>query len=357
MTADTVGGVRTEDAFDVDRMTAWLRSEAPGEDLPDGVPAVRQFGGGVSNLTYLLELPGRSFVLRRPPSGTKARGAHDVAREFELQRLLGAAFPQVPRMVALCRDESVIGSPFYVMEHVQGVILRREIPADLGLASPGIRQVCEAAIDTWIRLHDVDVAQAGLAGFGRGPGHIARQVSGWSGRYERAHTPDVGTFQDVMRWLATEQPPDAPHVLVHNDFRFDNLVLDEHDPASVRAVLDWELASVGDPWLDLGSSLAYWVQADDDATFLRFRQQPTHTPGMLTRWEVVTRYGQARGLHMTPERWAFYEVFGLFRLAVIAQQIHYRHFHGQTTNPAFAHFGQVVEYLEARCLRLIGAHG
>lgn len=352
---DQPAEVRGEDAFDAARVAAWLRANAADTTGLDDTPQVRQFPGGASNLTYLLAFPGRDLILRRPPAGTKARGAHDLAREHDLQAALAPAFPQVPHMVALCTDDDVLGSTFYVMERVPGVILRGDPPAGLDLSAPIAQRLAEAAIDTLVALHAVDPAATGLARFGRGPGYVARQVGGWSERFRRARTPDVGDFEQVMTWLDATQPADVGSVVIHNDFRFDNLVLDPDDLPTIRAVLDWELATVGDPLMDLGSSLAYWVQADDDAAFRAFRRQPTHLPGMPSRWAFVQRYAGARGLSVSPQHWAFYEVFGLFRLAVIAQQIHYRLFHGQTHNPAFRVMGPAVLLLEQRCQRLVAA--
>ena len=351
--------VRDEDAFDVDRVTVWLRENASDATGLEGRPEVRQFVGGASNLTYLLRYAGgpasggRDLILRRPPSGTKARGAHDMHREHDLQAALAPVFPLVPGMVAYCGDDAVIGSEFYVMERVEGTILRRDVPPALGLDRDGVNALCHNAIDTLVTLHDVDLEASGLASLDRGEGYVRRQVEGWVGRYRRARTPDVGDFEATMGWLEAHQPADRPHVLVHNDFRFDNLVLDEADPTRVVGVLDWELATVGDPLMDLGSALAYWVEADDDPAFLAIRLQPTHTPGMLTRSEVVQRYAGARGIEVTPEQWLFYDVFGAFRLAGIAQQIYYRFHHGQTSNPAYGRFRDVVRILDARCTTLL----
>jgi aminoglycoside phosphotransferase (APT) family kinase protein len=351
--------VRAEDAFDVARVDAWLRENVSDAGELVGMPEVRQFVGGASNLTYLLRYAGgpasggRDLVLRRPPPGTKARGAHDMRREHDLQAALAPVFPLVPAMVAHCGDEDVIGSEFYVMERVEGTILRRDVPPTLGLDEDGVNALCRNAVDTLVALHEVDLDASGLAPLDRGEGYVRRQVEGWAARYRRARTPDVGDFEATMAWLDAHQPPDLPHVLVHNDFRFDNLVLDPGDPTRVVGVLDWELATVGDPLMDLGSALAYWVQADDDPASLAIRLQPTHTPGMLTREEVVRRYTQARGLDVEPGRWLFYEVFGAFRLAGIAQQIYYRFHHGQTSNPAYGGFRDVVRILDARCTGLV----
>ena len=358
---DTSGAapVREEDAFDVERVATWLRENITSTTGLDGNPEVRQFMGGASNLTYLLRYAGgppsggRDLILRRPPEGTKARGAHDMRREHDLQTALAPVFPLVPEMVAYCDDEGVIGSEFYVMERIEGTILRRDVPAGLGLDRAGVEALCHNAIDTLVALHDVDLATSGLARLDRGEGYVRRQVEGWSSRYRRARTPDVGDFEATMTWLDAHQPADRPHVLVHNDFRFDNLVLDPADPTRVVGVLDWELATVGDPLMDLGSALAYWVQADDQAAFLEVRRQPTHTPGMLTRAEVVERYATARGLEVTPGQWLFYDVFGAFRLAGIAQQIYDRVHHGQTSNPAYGEFRDVVRFLDHHCTALI----
>ncbi len=354
------GPVRDEDAFDTAAVALWLRHHASGTGGLDGIPEVRQFSGGASNLTYLLRYPpavpgevGRDLILRRPPSGTKARGAHDMTREHRIMTALGPVFGKVPTMVALCEDDSVIGSPFYVMERLVGTILRRDIPPELGMGEADVRRLCLTALDTLVALHRVDVDAAGLGELGRGPGYVARQVGGWSERFRRVRTEDVGDFEDVMRWLDARRPDDVGQVLIHNDFRFDNLVLAPDDPTRVIGVLDWEMATVGDPLMDLGGALAYWVQADDDAAFAQFRLQPTHTPGMLTRAEVVAYYADRMGLTVDPARWVFYEVFGLFRLAVIGQQIYYRFHQGQTTNPAFGLFHEVVVYLEGRCRRLV----
>jgi aminoglycoside phosphotransferase (APT) family kinase protein len=352
--ASGAGPVRDEDAFDAERAARWLREHTTGEPGIEGVPQVSQFHGGASNLTYLLHYPsGRELVLRRPPTGTKARGAHDMRREHDIQAALAPVFPPVARMVAYCGDADVVGSEFYVMERLVGTILRRDVPPGLGLDREGVAALCRTAVDTLVALHSVDVDAAGLAHLDRGDGYVARQVGGWSERFRRARTPDVPDLEATMAWLDSHQPPDRSHTLVHNDFRFDNLVLAPDDPTRVVGVLDWEMATVGDPLMDLGGALAYWAQADDDPAFLALRRQPTHTPGMLTRSEVVERYATARGEAVDPEQWRFYEVFGLFRLAGIAQQIYYRFHHGQTTNPAYGAFGDVVHHLDHRCTGLL----
>jgi aminoglycoside phosphotransferase (APT) family kinase protein len=352
--------VRDEDAFDVDAAALWLKEHAQAfrDDL-DGTPEVRQFAGGASNLTYLLRYfprnrAQRDLILRRPPAGVKAAGAHDMGREFTIQSALAPVFPYVATMVGLCTDASVIGSDFYVMERLDGTIPRKDFPFELPPDQVG--RLCENAFDVLIALHSVDVSLAPeLAAYGKGDGYVARQVGGWTKRFDDARTDDTGDWSDITAWLDAQQPPDVGQRMIHNDYRFDNLVLAADDPTRVVGVLDWEMATVGDPLMDLGGMLAYWVEAGDDEWFQQFRRQPTTTPGMWTREQVVGHYCDRMGFAMSPERWRFYEVFGLFRLAVIAQQIWYRYVHRQTTNEAYAVLGTAVGYLESRCRSLVGS--
>lgn len=345
--------VREEDAFDVAAVDAWLRDEADAAGWGEGLPEVLQFWGGASNLTYLLRYPATDLVLRRPPSGTKARGAHDMGREYRIQQALRPVFPYVAPMVGHCTDESVIGSEFYVMERLVGTIPRRDFETDL--TEQQVRAVCTNTLDLLVALHGVDPAAAGLETLGKGQGYVGRQVAGWSERYRRARTPNVGDWEDVIAWLAAHQPGEVGACLIHNDFRFDNVVYDGEDPTRPIGLLDWEMATIGDPLMDLGSALAYWVEAEDDEGMLLTRMQPTNAPGMLTRAEVVDYYCSRAGVSVSPEQWRFYEVFGLFRLAGIAQQIYYRFHHGQTTNPRFEVFWLLVNMLDDRCRALIGA--
>ncbi len=345
--------VRSEDAFDVAAVSEWLRANAEDASGLEGVPKVRQFTGGVSNLTYLLSYPEREVILRRPPKGSKAKSAHDMRREYDVQRLLKPAFDYVPKMIAFCDDEHVLGSDFYVMERLKGLILRANLPKGMTLSRDQARDLSRTSFDWFVDLHRVDVKATGLDKFSKGDGYVGRQVSGWSDRYRRARTKNVGSFEKVMQWLAANQPADRGACFIHNDYRLDNLVLDEANPLLVRGVLDWEMATVGDPLMDLGSALAYWIEADDFLPLRMFRRQPSNVPGMMTRAEIVAHYAQRTGRAITPEQWRFYEVFGLFRLAVIAQQVYFRYFNKQTTNPAFKPLRWAVIILELRCRWLI----
>ena len=340
--------MRAGEELDVARVDAWLKERVPGLL---GTPEATQYSGGASNWTYRLRYPSHDFVLRRPPAGTKARSAHDMSREYRIQKALRPAFPCVPAMVAFCDDPAVIGCDFYVMERLEGLIPRRELPAGPEWTPGTTRTLCLRMLDTLVALHQVDPAAVGLDVMSKGPGYPRRQVEGWCDRYEKARTWNVPRCAGVMRWLKAHIPEDVRACVIHNDFRFDNLVLDASDATRVAGVLDWEMSTVGDPLMDLGCALAYWVQADDDPFIRSLRRQPTHHPGMLTRREVIEYYGAKTGLPTAG--WRFYEVYGLFRLAVIAQQIYYRYHHGQTRNPAFRRYWLMVTYLAWRCRRII----
>lgn len=346
---DHAGQVRAGEEVDLAKVTAYLKAQ--GLDL-QGEPELQQFPGGASNLTYLVRYANRDLILRRPPFGHIAKSAHDVVREAVIMRQLKPVYPKVPEIFAICEDNEVIGAPFYVMERLVGVIPRQNLQPELGLDEAKTRQLCLNVLDTLIDLHKLDPQAAGLDSLGKGEGYVARQVEGWTKRYRAARTDDVGDFEEVMQWLHDKQPQQEVAIsLIHNDFRFDNVVLDVNDPLKVIGVLDWEMATLGDPLMDLGSALAYWVQADDDPFMKGSRRQPTNAPGMLMRDEVVRYYGEKTGFSVA--NFDFYTVYGLFRLAGIAQQIYKRFKEGNARNPVFATFGPFVQYLEQRCLGII----
>jgi aminoglycoside phosphotransferase (APT) family kinase protein len=268
----------------------------------------------------------------------KAASAHDMKREFLIQSRLQPDYPLVPSMIALCDDHSVIGSDFYVMDRVVGDIFRRDIPESVTAAD--LSMMADSLINGLVQLHAVDATI--LAELNKGEGYVQRQVEGWSKRYRNALTDDVPNGEKVMAWLDANQPADIDSCVIHGDWRIDNVVFDLQQ-ARIVGVLDWELATVGDPLMDLGSALAYWVDRDDEPAFASLRRQPSHLPGMPTREEFVARYLQLSGRACAD--FTFYEVFGLFRLAVIIQQIWARYRAGQTTNPAFAGFGDAVNTL------------
>jgi aminoglycoside phosphotransferase (APT) family kinase protein len=345
---DQPTAVRSGEALDLTRLAPLLRDRL---EL-DGEIEVLQFPSGFSNLTYLLRVGETELVLRRPPFGSKPESGHDMRREHDVQLALQGAFPYCPRPVLYCDDAAVIGAPFYVVERLEGLIIRRDLPPELELAADDVKALFDRVVDVHAELHAVDPAAVGLADFGRPEGYVERQVRGWSDRYRRARTPDVPDCESLMEWLEANRPPEVgPGCIVHNDFRLDNLVLSSADPLEVIGVLDWEMAALGDPLMDLGASLAYWVEAGDPPEVQAMRMMPTNVPGAPTRAEVVSRYAERSGLAI-PD-FGFYLCFGLFRLAVIAQQIYYRAFHGQTADPRFQQLNLWVAVLAKSAENLI----
>jgi aminoglycoside phosphotransferase (APT) family kinase protein len=345
---DQPKATRAEDALDINAVSAFVKSHYPNAF---GALDIKQFPGGASNLTYQLNFDNVSLILRTSPKGTKAKGAHDMAREFRIMERLKPSYHYVPEMIALCSDESVIGREFYVMEKISGIIPRANLPKALTLSETEVNMLCRNVIDTLIELHKVDIQSTGLHELGKGIGYCQRQVDGWSERYKKAKTWNVPSCNYVIDYLKANVPQQEKTCFIHNDFRFDNVVLDEHNPTKVIGVLDWEMATIGDPMMDLGNSLAYWVQADDDFVAKQTRRQPTHLKGMYTRKEVIQYYCDQMGFDA--KDFTFYEVYGLFRLAVIMQQIYFRYHHKQTTNKAFKNFWLLVNYMNWRCKRLI----
>ena len=346
---DVGGSVREGEELDVQAITDWLNQQGVNVEGP---LELTQYSGGASNWTYRLQYANADLILRRPPQGTKAKSAHDMAREYHVQKALAEHYPVVPEMMALCQDESVIGCDFYVMKRIEGIIPRAKLPPELQLTEPDIQTLCINVIDKLIELHQVPYTGTELEKLGKGEGYCRRQVEGWDARYEKAKTLNVPSFKYVRNWLKDNIPSDSKTCVIHNDWRFDNVILDLENPTEVIGVLDWEMATLGDPLMDLGSALAYWVEDTDNAIFKATRRQPTNLKGMFTRKEVVDYYLEKTGLQ--PENWTFYEVFGIFRLSVIAQQIYYRYYHKQTNNPAFKDFWVVIHALHIRALKLIG---
>ena len=343
---DDAAPVRPGEALDELRLGAYLARHIPELELP---LRVRQFPSGFSNLSYLLSAGGAELVLRRPPTGTRPKSGHDMEREFRVLSGLRAGFVECPRPLHFCSDETVIGAPFYVVERIRGIIIRRDFPPELEAVPSLVRAQQVTLIEVLARLHRLDYQSLGLADLGRAEGYAVRQVRGWTERFLRARTADAPQAADVADWLAANTPADSGRAaLIHNDFKLDNVVFDTRQPERLIGVLDWEMATIGDPLMDLGCSLAYWVEACDGPEMLAARMLPTHLPGALSRIEVLGHYSRASGLPVGNFR--FYRVFGLFRLAVIIQQIYYRHVHGQTTDERFGGLGSMVHVLVRRAL-------
>lgn len=344
---DKAKTVREKEQLPTEKVDAWIKANIPAIL---GVPEITQYIGGASNWTYRIKYDTHDLILRRPPAGTKAASAHDMKREYEIQKALMPHYT-VPEMLAFCNDHTVMDCDFYIMRRVEGIIPRANLPKELNLSKEQVRQLCLKVIDKLMELHKIDIQASGLDKFGKGKGYCERQITGWSERYKKAKTWNVPKFEKVMNWLKVNIPSEERSCLIHNDFRFDNVILDAENPMNIIGVLDWEMATVGDPLMDLGNTLAYWVQADDDFMAKSTRRQPTNVEGMLTRKEVIQYYCDKMGFEA--KNFTFYEVYGLFRLAVIAQQIYYRYHHKQTNNPAFKRFWILVHYLNWRCKKLI----
>jgi aminoglycoside phosphotransferase (APT) family kinase protein len=339
--------VRPAEQLDWEALASYLRLQLPdhaiaGLDLSRGME-IAQFPGGHSNLTYLARFGGAELVVRRPPLGPVAPTAHDMAREYRWLAALHPVFPLAPRVYLLCEDATVIGSVFYVMERRRGVVVRHDEPLGLANRPEERRRVSETLIDTLAELHSIDVSSGPLSALGKPAGFVARQVRGWTERWERSKLDDLPEMDALAAWLAARIPPDPLEpAVVHGDFKLDNVLLDPLDLGRMVAVFDWEMSALGDPLVDLGIVLAYWspTAPPDQRDALT---TVTDRPGYFTRNEIVDRYARRSGRDVSQIR--FYETFALFKIAVVIQQIYFRYKQGQTDDQRFANFGERVTYL------------
>lgn len=334
--------IRNGEELDPTKLEEFLKDNIPGLQ---GEIIVQQFPRGHSNLTYMATFNDRELVLRRPPFGTKAKTAHDMSREYRVLNALKETYPYAPKPLAYTEDITIIGCPFYVMERIKGAIVGREFPPDFGRSPEKVRELCKKLLEVHHELHAIDYRKIGLESFGKPAGYVERQVIGWSNRYRSARTPDAPDCEDIMAWLQDKMPADLENpAIIHNDFKLDNVVLDKNDLTEIIGVLDWEMATIGDPLMDLGGSLAYWIQKNDPPELQGIRFMPTDAEGALTRDELIDYYVELSG--RTIDNFDFYYCFGLFRLAVIGQQIYYRYYHGQTGDERFKDFVLGVHALE-----------
>jgi len=333
MRAD-IAAVRPGEELDLAALSAWLKT--PVE--------IAQFPNGHSNLVYLIRAGDREYVLRRPPLGPVPPKAHDMAREYRVLKAVHPHFPEAPRVLGLCEDPSIIGSPFFLMERRYGVVARNEIPpVEWAAIADYPRLVSEAFIDCLVRLHAVDISTAEIGALGKPEGFVERQVRGWAERWQRAKTTEIPEMDRVIEWLRDRLPPALAPTLVHNDFKLDNVML-RATADRVEAVLDWEMTTLGDPLADLGLSLCYWTNPATSAIL-------TTQPGWYTRDQFVQRYAQRTGRDMT--HLGYHEVLGIFKLAVILQQIYYRFHRGQTNDERFRNFDARVRSLVERAAEMV----
>ncbi|MCL4690904.1 MAG: phosphotransferase family protein [Candidatus Hydrogenedentes bacterium] len=327
---DGTAPVRKGEELDTEALARYLAEAVPGVDGPI---VVEQFPSGHSNLTYLLRAGDRELVLRRPPFGSKVKSAHDMGREFAVLSKLHPVYPSAPSPLAFCEDESIIGAQFYVMERIKGVILRSRKPEGLENTTELTRRCCQSFIENLADLHALDYRAIGLDELYKGENYVERQVKGWSKRYAGSQTDDIPEIDRVVAWLHERIPADTGAVLVHNDYKFDNIVLDPDDLTKILGVLDWEMATIGDPLADLGTSLGYWIQADDEEMHV-VQCFLTTEPGAMTRMELAEAYAARTGRDISNV--LFFYILALLKLSVIVQQIYYRYKQGLTQDERFA---------------------
>lgn len=339
--------VRTGEELNVDALRTYLNAAlgSEGSSLE-----IRQFPGGHSNLTYLIRYGSSEFVLRRPPVGPVAPTAHDMPREYKLLEAVHPLFPLAPKPIVLCEDLNVIGVPFYLMERRRGVIIRSSVPLSIGDNSSVRRRVSEAVVETLVKLHAVEIQSSGIVHLGKPIGFVGRQVDGWAKRWERSKTGELPQMEEVIQWLRERLPVEDGEdaSIVHNDFKLDNVMLDEQEPTRVVAVLDWEMSTVGDPLIDVGLFLAYWTMKGTEGT--SSLRAITNGPGWLTREEIIDLYEKATGRDLS--RIVFYETFARFKVAVVIQQIYFRYVRGQTRDERFANLDVMVKQLAQDALDL-----
>lgn len=344
---DGTAQVRAGEELDGAALEAYLHARIP--DL-SGSLVIEQFPKGHSNLTYLLRVGSRELVLRRPPFGSKVKSAHDMGREFRVLSGLQGVYPAAPRPLLFCDEPSVLGADFYVMERIAGVIFRGDRPDDVDLPPAMVRAICFGLIDNLADLHLLDWEKAGLGALRKDGSYAERQVSGWIKRYEGSKTDDIPEMTRTGAWLAGRIPADSGAALVHNDYKFDNVVLDPDDLTRIRGVLDWEMATIGDPLMDLGTALGYWNEKGD-AAFGTTQCFLTTMEGAPTRRELAARYAERTGADISNMN--YYYVFALYKLAVILQQIYYRYHQGLTRDERFAPLIHLVRVLAENAERAI----
>lgn len=345
---DRSGAIREGEQLDAAKLEAYIRAQVPGLE---GGFHVEQFRSGHSNLTYLVRVGTREMVLRRPPFGSKVKSAHDMGREYTVLSHLHPVYAPAPHPILYCEDPSVLGAPFYLMQRFHGVILRSSPPEGLDFPTETVRDLCEAFAANLAGLHDVDYEAAGLSALRKEGQYCARQVRGWANRYEGSRTDDIPDIDAVIKWLSARIPPDSGAALIHNDYKFDNIMLDAEDLPRIVGVLDWEMATIGDPLMDLGGALGYWAEPGDNDVYNLVQCFVTTLPGALTRMELAERYAERTGRDIS--NLLFYYVFALFKTAVIVQQIYYRYAQGLTRDERFGIMIEMVRALAAKAVHTI----
>jgi len=340
--------VRSGEQLDLDHLEPWLHTHLPDTNGP---LTLRQFGGGHANLTYLLQFGDTEYVLRRPPIGPIAPTAHDMRREHHVLKRLGDAFPLAPHSYALCTDPAIIGVDFHIMERRQGIVVRRELPTHLADKPDLNCRIGEMLVDVLADLHQVNPETVGLGDLGRPEEFVKRQLTGWALRWHQAKDREVPDVDRILRKLEATIPKPQATTLLHNDYKLDNLIVATEDPATPVALLDWDMATRGDPLMDFGYLLNFWQEANDDPSWHQVSRMPTHRHGFPKRTEVIERYARLTGLDLEGIVW--YHVFGVFKLVVILQQIYIRFLRGQTYDQRFSHYDKCVRDLARKGVELM----
>ncbi len=330
--------VRPDEKFDEKALVAFIKGKLPGSELP---LTVRQFGGGAANLTYDLHFGDTyEYVLRRPPLGPVAKSAHDMGREYKVLSVLHKAFPFAPSAFLYSDDQSIIGSSFFIMERKKGIVIRKHIPEQFLNKSDLGKKLSEEMVDRLVEFHNVDYKSLGLEGLGKPEGFIERQVEGWYNRWNKAKHEELKVMDDLYEWLRTNIPASEQPTLIHNDYKLDNIMLD-NNLEHIVAIFDWDMCTLGDPFSDLGALLAYWYDAKHDPPYMKaITTMPSEGIEFATRKELIKRYEEKSGRSV--HNIAFYHTLGLFRLVVIIAQIYIRYVRGQTKDQRFASLGQMI---------------
>jgi aminoglycoside phosphotransferase (APT) family kinase protein len=341
MIADTAA-VRAGEELNLDALSSYLTGKIDGAEK--GIE-IEQFPGGHSNLTYLLKIGGKEYVLRRAPLGPVAPKAHDMARESKVLSAVNPHFAPAPKVYHLCEDPSVIGAVFFLMERRRGIILRDSIPPQVSADPEHPRRISEALVDCMVALHSIDIESTGLRALGKPEGFLERQVTGWADRWVRAKNIDVPAVEESIEWLKRRMPVSGKPTLVHNDYKLDNVMLRASNISEVEAVLDWEMTTVGDPLADLGLTLTYWSQGGSPDLSDKARPALNSGPGWYSSDEFIERYTRMTGRDTSAIGW--HQVLGQFKLIVIIQQIYIRWVKGQTKDDRFRIFGDRVQNMAA----------
>lgn len=338
MSANPTRAVREGEGLNAKNLKSFLYQKELIQDT-DNELQVSQFSNGYSNLTYLIGIEDKEFVLRRPPFAAPKRG-HDMGREYKVLSHLNPVFDKAPKTYTFCEDSEVIGAPFYIMEKVQGEILTAKAAHKKGISPQEFKTISNTWLDAFVEFHTIDYKVAGLEDLGKPEGYVSRQVTNWGKQYLAAATDDVPAAGKVMSWMQENQPATYEHTLIHNDFKYDNVVFKDDRWLNIAAILDWEMCTLGDPLMDLGTSLGYWTTADDADFMKQGLPSPTVTDGNPSRSDIVQGY--ATKSSRSVDNIVFYYVYGLFKIAVIAQQIYYRYKHGHTHDPKFANLNMAA---------------